>query len=436
MTEVEFCALCLKEKTLRESHLIPKFVGKWIKDNGTGYLASAIDASKRVQDLVKIKLLCEDCEQKFSKLENHFANSMFFPFHNDKVRKFDYDENLKSFIISMAWRCLQIVKDDFMKENPNFHLNSFVDKADKEWREFLNGDSDSIDSYETHLLFFDYIKSVKNIEIDPKFHWYLLHATDSTIVYSEKRVMFYVKLPWMAFVISIEPQKVEGWEGTIVNKNGHITTGQAMKDADFGGFILDRAKLALYHSPGPSKEVATKRMVKAIKKDPERYFKSNAYESWIVERDLVRKKKMEKMPASLIELVETAIIDGTGGSDTTFVDNQINKMNTRRIADMIADLSEKDANRLHEMIYTVNRLSQILNENKHLTFTSDSLHITYMVSFDTSPETRAENIKKEYEKLSKQTQEKIHFAVFSFSPIINNFQSGFFVPPETDSKVQ
>ncbi len=53
MTELEICALCLKEKPLQESHLIPKFVGKWLKDEGTGYLVSAEDASKRIQDIGK-----------------------------------------------------------------------------------------------------------------------------------------------------------------------------------------------------------------------------------------------------------------------------------------------------------------------------------------------------------------------------------------------
>ena len=380
--------------------------------------------------------MCDDCEQKFSKLENSFANSVFYSFHNDKVRKFDYDENLKSFIISMGWRGLQIIKEGYLKKEAGSHLNSFVIQADKEWREFLNGESESIDQYETHLLFLDYLKPDSTTDVDPKFHWYLLHATDFTICTSDKRVYFYVKLPWMAFVISIEPKKMDGWDGTIVNKNGHITTGQTIADGGFVGFLQDRAKLALYSSKGPSKEVATKRMVKSIKKDPEKYLKSNIYESWIVERNNIRRKKMENMPDSLIELVDVGILDGKGGPGTTFLDNQAHKMKTRRIADMIAGLSEEDAKRLHELVFTVNRLSQILKENKHLAFTSDSLHITYIVSFDTSNETRFENVKREYEKLREQTQEKIHFAVFSFSPIINNYQSLYFVPLGEDSKIQ
>lgn len=424
----ETCALCLERKILKESHLIPKFVGKWLKDNGTGYLVCADDGSKRVQDIVKIKLLCEDCEQKFSKLENHFANSIFYPFHNSKVRQFDYDENLKPFIISMAWRCIQPIKEDFIKENPTLQVNSFIDKAEKEWREFLNGDSNLIDSYETHLLFLDYLQSTQNMEVDPKFHWYLLHTTDFTIVYGDTMAYFYVKLPWMIFVISIEPKKLEGWEGTIVDKNGHIAMPQTVRAAGFAEFLQDRAKFALYSSAGPSDEVATKRMMKVIEKDPDRYLISNIYESWIVERDNVRKKKMENMPISVIELVEVGILDGKAPPDTKLTDSQAHKLITRRIADRIADLSDIDAQRLHEMIYAVNRISQILKKNTNNTFTSDYLHITYMVSFDTDRKVRSENLQKELDKLKVQTQDKIHYAVFSFSPIFDTYQSVFFVP--------
>ena len=416
MSKEGFCALCLKEKTLRDSHIIPKFVGRWLKDNGTGYLASAADGSKRLQDLEKFKLLCDDCEQKFSKLEGDFANKIFFPFHKDKVREFDYDENLKSFIMSMAWRCLQIVKEDYMKENPNSHLNTFVDKADKEWREFLNGNRDSINTYETHLLFLDYVDTVKNTDLDNKFHWYLLHGIDFTICTSDKKIFFYVKLPWMVFVISIEPQKIEGWNGTIINKNGHISSRQTITDGNFEAFLNERAKFALYSSSGPSQEVADRRLTKVIENDPKKFLESNVLQSMIVEKDLVRKKKMEKMPSSVIELVETAIITGKDDPNILLADNQAHKIRNRRIADKIADLSEKDANQLHNMICGVVSLARILKENKQFTFTSDSLHITYMITFETNNESRVDNLKKRIRETQKANPRKNSLCcVFIFS---------------------
>lgn len=433
MSKEEICALCLQQKPLKESHVIPKFVGKWLKDKGTGYLASAEDSSKRVQDILKIKLLCGDCEQKFSKLEKYFADTMFYPFQDDKIRKFDYTEELKQFIISMAWRCLQVVKDDYLKKETGFPLTSFVEKADKEWREILNDNSDSIDSYDTHLVFTDY-ETVKQVpDAHPKLHWYLLHGFDMTVVTGETKVYFYVKIPWIIFVTTIEPQKMNGWEGSIINKNGHISDVQTISDGGFWKFINDRCKFAFDNSPGPSSEVGTARLVKHIEKVGEKYFTSNIYESRIIERDNIRRKKLENMPDSIIELVEHAIIEASAPG-STLVDSQFHKMDTRRIADEIADLSEEDVHRLDNLIDSVTRRSIMSNENYHETFTSDSLHITFMMSLEKSPEDKQNSIQKECKRLKKETGGKIHIAVFSYSPEYDEYTTGCFVPWNTDDK--
>lgn len=264
MTENNVCALCLQKSNLRESHIIPKFVGKWIKETGTGYLVSAEDGSKRVQDITKLHLLCNNCEEKFSKLEKYFADKIFFPFHKDKIRTFDYNENLQSFIISLSWRALKIIAEDFKSENS--HLSSFIDKAELDWRKFLNGDKEAINPYENHFIFLDYVDDKKSEKMPPKFNWYTLHATDFTIVTDDKRIFVYIKLPWMIFVTSIQPTTLEGWNRTMIKENGKITGDQSISDGGFGQFLLDRASLALNSSSGPSAETAERRLIGVIKK--------------------------------------------------------------------------------------------------------------------------------------------------------------------------
>ncbi len=64
------CSLCGEDKELRASHIIPKFVGKWLKKtSATGYMVSRLEPAKRVQDLPTSPLLCSDCEERFSKAE-------------------------------------------------------------------------------------------------------------------------------------------------------------------------------------------------------------------------------------------------------------------------------------------------------------------------------------------------------------------------------
>ncbi len=45
------CRLCGKNADLQESHIIPSFVYRWLKDSsGTGYLRFGPEPNKRVQD--------------------------------------------------------------------------------------------------------------------------------------------------------------------------------------------------------------------------------------------------------------------------------------------------------------------------------------------------------------------------------------------------
>src|SRR4030042_4769769 len=102
------CALCEKHAELQLSHIIPKFIARWIKKTGaTGYLRNV--ENERVQDGIKEPLLCSDCEQQFSRYENYFAKNFFRPL--TKYVKFPkqtipYDENLVKFILSISWRVL------------------------------------------------------------------------------------------------------------------------------------------------------------------------------------------------------------------------------------------------------------------------------------------------------------------------------------------
>ena len=61
MTE-GICALCKKYTVLVKSHIIPKFVSKWLKEtSATGYLRGVEKPTERKQDLPKLPLFSENC---------------------------------------------------------------------------------------------------------------------------------------------------------------------------------------------------------------------------------------------------------------------------------------------------------------------------------------------------------------------------------------
>ena len=75
------CQLCDRDASLCESHVIPKFVFKWIKDtSATKRLRSMDDPDRLKQDGRKPRLLCADCERIFNRWETLFAKHIFWPY--------------------------------------------------------------------------------------------------------------------------------------------------------------------------------------------------------------------------------------------------------------------------------------------------------------------------------------------------------------------
>lgn len=74
----EACALCLRAAVLRVSHVIPSFIGRWLKATSPSpKFRSSEQPNKTVQDVPKLPLLCDDCEQKVGKYETAFKLSAF-----------------------------------------------------------------------------------------------------------------------------------------------------------------------------------------------------------------------------------------------------------------------------------------------------------------------------------------------------------------------
>ncbi len=70
------CVLCQKDRKLKESHILSKFIYKLLKEpEGKMYVLSEDPSQKNrtIQDGVKEYLLCGECEAKRSKWETYFS---------------------------------------------------------------------------------------------------------------------------------------------------------------------------------------------------------------------------------------------------------------------------------------------------------------------------------------------------------------------------
>lgn len=103
MTNHQPCKLCGKIKTLRESHIVPKFVFDWLKvSSGTGFLRWSEMPNKRVQDGKKEHILCSNCEALFNQWETPFATRIFHPLNRQESLRFEYESWLLKFAVSVS----------------------------------------------------------------------------------------------------------------------------------------------------------------------------------------------------------------------------------------------------------------------------------------------------------------------------------------------
>ncbi|WP_218588653.1 hypothetical protein [Marivita hallyeonensis] len=89
------------------------------KTGGTGYLRFGATPNKRVQDGLKLPLLCNDCEGQFSRLETNFATKVFLPSVNEAKMPKKLGQSDYLFLASLHFRILAYLTKN--SDNPDFY---------------------------------------------------------------------------------------------------------------------------------------------------------------------------------------------------------------------------------------------------------------------------------------------------------------------------
>ena len=230
------CALCREKKELQLSHIIPKFVGRYLKQTSIGNIRSQENPDKPVQDIEKHYLLCHDCEERFSAAERYFANTVFYPYHKDNQEKIDYNEQLYYFITSLSWRSLYLDIVNFVKDGDvRIDVLEKMIESEKIMREFLLKRRSDIGNIENHIFFFERIQEV-NAPADSIYHTGKPHVTihrslASYSGYYDNTIYTISNLMGIIIVTLYEKDADEEWNGTeIFNKDSSVVAkNQVMK---------------------------------------------------------------------------------------------------------------------------------------------------------------------------------------------------------------
>lgn len=244
--------MCLKAGILNQSHIVPSFVGRWLKETSvTGYLRQFDNPNLRKQDIVKKKLLCSVCEMLLSSSETKFAENIFYPYVGSelddwgvaqgKIEVIEYDNWLLKFVIGLQWRAL-ITHPVLSKEDSSTaKFNEIIDTALSNWSDFLLEKRANSGDERHYIIFLQNLApGVGNLpqNISEWVNTYLLRSVDTTLALSAKNLFLFTKLGPIVIISGLIPQKIKRMNDALIRYKGRLRTAQNLGNSFINDFIF------------------------------------------------------------------------------------------------------------------------------------------------------------------------------------------------------
>ncbi len=279
------CGLCDQTKKLEKSHLIPRFVIKWLKkSSATGFIRRSPQVNQRSQDALKEYMLCLGCESLFNGWETAVATYVFHPLVQRKAHVFEYESWLLKFATSVSWRVFSWYRRVDPREYPR-ESQDLMDKAMGTWKEFLRDRIEDPAPFTQHIILFDAIESSQNISgLPPNMNRYLVRAVDLNLVLSNgEPAFFYTKMGRLVILGFIDCRHPEHWKSTKVNLGAGIIGGDCNMPEQFLKYLIDRATKVAREYDGLSERQRSV-IEQSHRKDIERSVASETF--WALEQDV------------------------------------------------------------------------------------------------------------------------------------------------------
>ena len=215
------CKLCGTIGEIKNSHIVPNFILKMLKDDRKHQYAllpsllTAESPNKPVQQGMREYLLCETCEQKFSKWENRFSIEYKQVLSKGIAFKTEYFKQdwLLRLALSFAWRASQGFLLRAVGEMPDAKL-AIVRAACAFWSQFLLDENLQYTGarpswwetrYEAVLTSDE--SGLQEIATQPDgLDSYHARFCDYTIGQSGDSIFLWFKIPFLVMTIAVEPQ--------------------------------------------------------------------------------------------------------------------------------------------------------------------------------------------------------------------------------------
>lgn len=281
----EVCALCRNSAELRMSHIVSKFVWKYLRTSaGAGGFRIGTQPNKPVQDGIKTELLCEECEIRLSKWENKVSSKIFLPLMNKGICRFKHDENFSYFCVSIAWRVLVFFEKLGQLSHMSGECQSHAKTASEQWRAHLLSGSSIEANFEHHVLPMPGGAAAPSdlATAPPNLNRYLSRSIDMDVVgVSPTSGLVYVKLCRLLVIGFINILPPHAYKGTkLAYGHGKFKHRKYEIPAQLGSYIENKAEkmLALQRTISPAQR---KKMEEKSRKHGEAIANSAAFEAWM-----------------------------------------------------------------------------------------------------------------------------------------------------------
>lgn len=238
------CALCGATGPLEDSHVIPKFAFRWLKEtSGTGYLRSSQAVNRRVQDGYVLPMLCPLCEDRFSPWEGEFASRLFRPFASDTLRSLTYGETIHKCAVSICWRALTLVARHGSEATFKGRWQPEMAACLDTWRSYLLGTRPDVGAHDIHLVPWNGIVGGTGSpdDVPANIDRYLQRSIEMHSACNDEHAFVYVKLGPMQLVGMVAYPAYQ-WNGTLLSPTTGLTVpSEFLLPALYGEYVFGRA---------------------------------------------------------------------------------------------------------------------------------------------------------------------------------------------------
>lgn len=210
------CRLCEEDRELVESHIVPKFVFRWLRNSSQTGVRQSSQPNRRVQDGWKRPFLCSPCEGILNRYETPFAGRVFVPYHKqdprDRAATFSYGEWCLPFCVSVSWRVLKAMTEDNVIQGLSDQQRELVASALGAWRDVLLERKAHPGRHEQYMYPVGLMANTPNVDLSSAQNRYFLRTIQIDVLVGTKDLVVFSKLGRLLIIGFVAPSDPE-WRG-------------------------------------------------------------------------------------------------------------------------------------------------------------------------------------------------------------------------------